>query len=366
MEDTRNLAYAALPILIFASAFPGAAKSADDPPPNSAVHLGGYGHVGLTDGQKSPIDQSSFSAVGFNPIFHYQYKDLLLFETELEIQVNNDGEADFGLEYANMNFFVNDHLTVFGGKFLSPVGYFIQNLHPAWINKFPSKPPGFQEDAGAAPVSDVGMGIRGGFPIGKIKANYAVYVGNGPRLELNAAGDEIESIVTTGSVSNPSNRKLIGGRFGILPIPHLEVGVSAATSHVAVVDDATGAVEPDRSYDIFGADFAYKWKAFDLRAEYIRSKVGDLAVSVAPAGGTWKSWYAQAAYRIPRTKWEPAIRFTEYTSPHADQSQKQQALGIDYWFQPNIVGKVSYEFNSGQAGTANDANRLFLQFGYGF
>ena len=333
--------------------------------PNSAVHLGGYGHVGFASGEKAPSDQETFNEVGFNPIFHYQYKDMLLFETELEIQVNEEGEADFGLEYANMNYFVNDNITIFGGKFLSPVGYFIQNLHPAWINKFPSKPPGFQEEAGAAPVSDVGMGVRGAFPIGATKANYALYVGNGPRLELNEAGDEIESIVVTGGTTNPSNKKLIGGRFGLLPAPHLEIGVSAATSKVAVVD-STDAIEPDRSYSVLGVDFAYKMNALDVRGEYIESKVGDLAASVAPEGGTWKAWYLQGAYRIPNTKWEPAIRFGEYTSPHADQSHKQQAVSMNYWFTSNIVGKIAYEFNSGLADTPNDSNRLVMQFGYGF
>lgn len=370
-----------LPLLAFAAGGPCAAQNAVDAEaasplrvatpssstslPNSAVHLAGYGHVGFTSGQKAPIEQETFNEVGFNPIFHYQYKDMLLFETELEITANEEGEAEFGLEYANMNLFVNDYVTVFGGKFLSPVGYFIQNLHPAWINKFPSKPPGFQEEGGAAPVSDIGMGIRGGFPVGRLKANYALYAGNGPRLELSEAGDEIESIVARGATTNPGDKALVGGRFGILPRPHLEVGVSAATSNVAVVDE-TGAIEPNRSYTVVGADFAYEKDEWSLRGEWIRSEVGDLAGSVAPAGGEWKTWYLQATHRIANTRWEPAIRFAEYTSPHEDQSHRQQALAMDYWFAPNIVGKIAYEFNDGMAGTANDADRLLLQFGYGF
>jgi hypothetical protein len=334
--------------------------------PNSGVNLAGYGHIGIARGQQDPIKGSAFNEVGFNPIFHYQYKDRLLFETELEIMSNGAGEADFGLEYANLNLFVNDRITLFGGKFLSPVGYFIQNLHPAWINKFPSKPVGFEEEVGAVPVSDVGMGVRGALQLGGAKANYALYLGNGPRLELSPAGDEIESIVATGANSNPSGRKLLGGRFGIRPTPRLEVGVSAASSNVAVADDTSGVVEPTRSYSVAGADFAYKQQSWDVRGEYILSTVGDLASSVAPFGGTWKAWYLQGAYRIPGSKWEPALRIGDFTSPHADQSQKQRAIAFDYWFEPNIVAKFAYELNSGLVSTANDANRLLLQFGYGF
>lgn len=331
---------------------------------NSAVHLAGYGHVDFTDRKKA---NSSFSQVGFNPIFHYQYKDLILFETELEIMANEKGEADVGLEYANLNLFVNDYITVFGGKFLSPVGYFIQNIHPAWINKFPSKPPGFEEEGGAAPITDIGLGVRGGFPFGSTaKANYALYVGNGPRLALNGAGNGIESIVAKGGTTNPSNRKFFGGRLGILPIPGLEFGVSGGTSRVAVEPGGGAPVEANRSYDVLGGDFAYKWKGLDLRGEYIEQSVGDLATSVAPQGGTWKTWYAQAAYRIPSTNWEPVVRYGKFTSPNADQSLRQWGLGLNYWFAPSAVGKVAYEFNHGLADTINDNNRLLLQFAFGF
>ena len=95
-------------------------------------------------------------------------------------------------------------------------------------------------------------------------------------------------------------------------MPHLEIGVSAATSKVAVTDDA-GFTEANRTYDVVGADFAYKMTILDLRGEYIQSKVGALVSSVAPDGGTWKAWYLQGAYRIPNTKWEPAVRFGEFT-----------------------------------------------------
>lgn len=326
---------------------------------NSAVHLAGYGSVGYSDRRNGG---SSFDTVGFSPIFHYQYKDLLMFETEMELKVLPTGEADVGLEYANMNLFVNDNVTVFGGKFLSPIGYFFQNLHPAWINKFPSRPPGFQEEGGAAPVSDVGMGVKGGFPLGStMKANYAAYVGNGPRLSLDAAGTGIEFIAAKGATANPSNRKLFGGRLGLVPIPGLEFGVSGGISKLVAA-----AGEDKRNYNVAGADFAYKWKGFDLRGEYIKQSVGDLTTSVAPQGGTWKTHYVQAAYRVPSTKWEPVLRYGKFTSPNADQSLKQWGLGVDYWFASNIVGKVAYEFNRGLTGTPNDNNRLLLQFAYGF
>lgn len=94
--------------------------------------------------------------------------------------------------------------------------------------------------------------------------------------------------------------------------------------------------------------------------------MGSLATSAAPEGGTWKAGYLQAAYRIDGTKWEPVLRYGKYTSPHADQSQKQLGVGLNYWIQPNVVAKLAFETNKGLRGTATDANRVLMQFAYGF
>ena len=86
---------------------------------------------------------------------------------------------------------VNDYVALVGGKFLSPIGQFRQNLHPSWINKLASAPPGFGHD-GAAPTSDIGLQARGGFQIGNMFANYAVYASNGPELNSTFEDGEFE------------------------------------------------------------------------------------------------------------------------------------------------------------------------------
>lgn len=328
---------------------------------NSLAHLAGYGAVGYSNRTN---DTRGFSMVNFNPIFHYQYKDLVFFETELETSVEQDGSTDVALEYANINFLLGDNLTVFGGKFLTPVGFFFQNLHPAWINRFPSRPPGFGDEGSAAPESDVGLGIRGGFRWGDQRLNYALYGGNGPRLELNETGDEIEAIEAEGSTSNPSKRPTFAGRIGYRPMSNLEVGISGGYGKVAVSE--SGMTEPRRRYNVYGADLEFKHQGLDVFAEYIRQHVGNQDQSVAPEGGTWKAWYAQASYRIPGTKFEPVLRYGDHKSPHEDQRLKQWGIGLDYWFAANAVAKIGYEINSGEAETTNDENRLLLQLGYGF
>ncbi len=328
---------------------------------NSLAHLSGYGDFGYARRRNG---ERGFNLASFNPIFQFQYQDILFFKAELETVLQPDGATEVALEYANLNYFLNDYVTLFGGKFLSPIGYFRQNLHPSWINKFASEPPGFGHD-GAAPSADVGAGARGGFYLGSMKAKYALYAGNGPQLELNGAGDEIEAIMAEGATSNPARTLLLGGRVALQPVPNLEFGVSAGTSKVAV-DLGGGIVEPKRSYRVAGADIGYQWKGLDLRGEYIRQRVGALETSVAPEGGAWSARYVQAAYRIPGTGWEPVLRWGRFTSPHEDQKQRQLGFGLNFWASSNAVVKLGYERNRGLADTDNDRNRVLLQFAYGF
>ena len=323
---------------------------------DTVAHIAGYAAVGLTD--RSQNGSSAFNAASFNPIFHVLYKDIALAEAELEISAAPDGTTETKLEYASIDLFLNDNTTLVAGKFLSPLGYFRQNLHPAWINKFPSIAPGFGEGQ-AAPSSEVGLGVRGGYPFGEgKKLKYALFVGNGPELEVEDG--EIHGVESDGYTRDVDRRKVVGGRIGFIPMPRLELGVSAAGGGIGL------SAEPDRSYRVLGTDVGYQWKRLDLRAEYISQRVGDLAASAAPQGGTWKAWYGQASYKLLPTKWEGVVRYGKYISPRTDQRQEQWALGVNYLWGPNVMAKLGYEFNQGLAGEDTDANRWLLQFAYGF
>ena len=235
---------------------------------DSTVHLGGYGSVGYISGDQR---NDRFYQASYSPIFHYTFKDLVMLQAELEIEVEDDGDTEIALEYMTIDWFMNDYVILQGGKFLSPLGYFRQNLHPSWINKLPTAPTGFGHDQ-AAPIADVGLQFRGGVPLGDTMfANYSFFVSNGPNeLELNEDGDEIEAVETAGATGNEDDNFLFGGRIGFVPIANVEIGVSGAFGDVGLEDDGFA----DRDYDVFGVDAFGRWKGLDLRAEYIRQRVG--------------------------------------------------------------------------------------------
>jgi len=326
----------------------------------STKHFAGYADVGYSDAKRRT---GLFDAVNFNPAFHYQYQDLVLLDAELEIAVDETGGTETGVEFATIALLLHDNAALYAGKFNSGIGQFRQNLHPGWINRLPSVPVGFGHDQGA-PSTELGAGVRGAVNFGRMRATYDVWLGNGPRLELNGAGDEIEMIEAEGAISDDDGKKVAGTRIALFPLPKLEFGLSAARGDIAVVQ--AGVSEAVRDYRVLGADAAYQIGGLDLRAEYVEQEVGDLATSVAPAGGRWRTGYVQAAYRFAPRGWEGVLRYGDFRTPHADQNQEQWAAGLNYWFAPNAVAKLAYEFNKGLAGTPTDDDRLLLQLAYGF
>jgi hypothetical protein len=328
----------------------------------SSVHLAGYGDVTYSDSQNG---NGAFSGITFNPIFHYNYSDFVMMEVEFSSKIDEDGSTDFELEYGTIDFFLNDYMALSAGKFLSPIGQFRQNIHPSWINKLTTASPGFGHGQ-AAPNAEVGVQLRGGVPLGGDSsfANYAVYIGNGPVLELEEEDGEfeIEEIHTAGITSNDDDELVFGGRIGFLPIPMLEFGISGAMGEVA------GDGEPDatRDYDVYGVDFNYKWNNVRLLSEYIKQKVGSASNSVAPDAVSWEAWYAQASYRFMPTGWEGVIRYGDYDSPHDSQDQTQWAMGINYLFSSNTMAKFAYNFNDGISGSSADDNTFQAQLSYGF
>lgn len=346
--------------------------------PNTLVHMAGYGGVGYV---KKEGEDGSFSVGSFSPIFHFQYRDTVMLESELEFEVGEDGETEVTLEYMAIDWFLNDYTVLVAGKFLSPVGQFRQNLHPSWINKMASAPPGFGHD-GAAPVSDLGIQLRGGFPMGGMRANYAVYVSNGPELNAEAEDDgaggfeyALDGVAAEGFGVDQDGEKTWGGRIGLLPIPSVEIGFSIATGMATVTNIEADSEPPAglitgemaRDYDVIGADFVWYTGNMSLRGEYVKTEVGEAATGItASEAADWTTWYTQVAYRLPDTKWEGVLRYSDYDSPHASVDQKQTAIGVNYLVSNNFIAKLTHELNDGLDGADSDLDRTMLQLAYGF
>ncbi|TAL91458.1 MAG: hypothetical protein EPN69_10225 [Rhodanobacter sp.] len=321
--------------------------------------------------------QSSFGGGTFLPIFLARYKDLA--ELEAHMEVVNDGAAtSTSLEYAQIDLFLNDYATLVTGKFLSPIGQFQQSLHPGWINKLPDRPAGFVEGGGGEALSEVGVQMRGAFPLGNMTADYAVYVGNGPQLQP-------DGLSLSGYSQDNNNNKSFGGRLGLHPIPDVDLGISAM--HSRVPSNATniipGSTGSSASHNLYDVDFSYTPPNIDIRGEYVHAKLQPVLFddqSGAPAeltrSATWKLWYLQGAYRLSGITSDPTLGKFEIVARRSQSTisggildwglanEKRSEIGLNYWWAPTLVSKIAYEHKTFQS-LPND-NVLRLQMAFGF
>ena len=231
-------------------------------PDISALMVGG-----ASAGFSKPSGNSgSFNILDFNPIFLFSYKDVLFLRSSVDFSLDDYGNTNVGLNYTNLNLFLNDY-AVFGvGKFDSTLGYFTQNLSPAWINRMPDAPVGFNGDQ-AAPQAEVGIRLQGAIPLScTMKANYSLFIADGDQAFVDTTNLVIDHIGSDGYTNNFGNY-MYGGRLWLLPIPKLEIGVSGATGKLALFNlaDGTTLLQRSRVYSALGADFSYKPGNWDLR-----------------------------------------------------------------------------------------------------
>ncbi len=217
----------------------------------STFLLRGYAHSGL----EILDDNSSFVGGSFNPIFLWKQSSKLLFESELELELEN-GETVISLEYADMSYFINEYVTLRLGKFLIPFGTFGERLHPRWINRLPSNPLGYSHDEQVGPSSQVGIEVRGAIPIIiGYGINYSIYLVNGPNLNDGSDEPEEAGKLHYDNFDDNNKNKAIGGRIGFLPLSDasLEIGISGQLGKVG----NTGSKYENLSARLYSADFSF-------------------------------------------------------------------------------------------------------------
>ncbi len=336
-------------------------------PGKSKFLLRGYGHAGLeiTD------NESTFEGGSFNPIFLYKQSDRLLFESELEFELE-DRQLSIGLEYANISYLLTKSVTLRLGKMLLPFGIFVDRMHPAWINKFSSKPLGVGH-GGILPTSDIGIELSGGAYIGNSKINYSAYVINGPRL--NEGDDEPEEAgeLHFDNFPDNNNNKMIGGRLGFLPLSNssLEIGFSGMYGKVGARDTEYS----DVAASLYAIDLSFV-QSLNFMSSVLSVKAQYSGVNVDQANylDTEDTLNTGATYTFDNTSTtyfvegslrpallnnnffrnlEFAVRYSELDTPEGslwDTKLNQWELGLNYWLDWRTVFKFTYRITQGEAG----------------
>ncbi len=357
-------------------------------PSKTQFMVRGYGHTGLNSLKSEEEKESSFVGSAFAPIFLFKHSDKLMFEAELEFVLEGN-ELEVGLEYADVMYVVNKNLTLRAGKFLLPFGTFMERLHPAWINRLPTRPLGFGHD-GIAPASGIGFEVRGAFDLGGSTLNYSAYATNGPRLKDGSLEPEEAGLLSFNNYEDNNNSKAFGGRLGFLPFSDssTEFGLSAYTTNGVGKE---GSTYEDVGAFLYAIDFSFVKQIpalsgiLDLKGQYNNSKVDDAFYTEMHEDGdqeeyTFKnksnSFYTQLSYRPTMSdsdfmkKIEFVGRYSNFNAPEGaewEEQSDQYAFSINYWLTWRSVIKVAYQSTESIGGHDGDGttNGLFIHWAIG-
>lgn len=343
-------------------------------PGTSKFHLAGFADATFVSRNGSV---SNFSAT-FNPIFLWELSPKLLFEGRLEIEPSGSG-TNLELEYAQLTYLLNDYIAFGAGEFLTPSNVFVERFEALWINKLPDRPLAVYD--GILPERSFGLQVRGGIPLGPLRANYAFYVSNGPNL--NAFDAARAGTLEFNNFSDNNDDKAFGGRVGFLPLPGVEVGYGFETAKPGTARSSFAQVRSFlQSVDLNITRNSDLLKGrIDLHAQYAWSEgdravydpTGDLGFGPLSFESKRDGGYAQIAYRPTMApvdffrNLELIVRWDHLSRAPSGLGAPQEerwTLGLDYWLWPNTALKLAYEWDNphGQPNT----NALFFQAVTGF
>lgn len=341
------------------------------------VSLSGYGEMvyeNFDSENQSGVGGAPASKIDFlRAILYtgYRFNDRFIFNSEIEIE---HAHEEVGLEFAYLDFRVNDNLTLRGGMLLLPLGL-VNEFHEP--NVFiGAKRPLVEQRIIPTTWRENGFGALGS----RGRVSYRAYIVAGLDAEgFSASG--IRSGRQEGVESRASDWAF-AGRVDVAPVAGVFVGAGlynggSDQGKFPGVDVGTTLVELHGQGQIRG---------FDVRALYARTMLDDVAGLNAALGLTGtdgigkvqQGGYAQIGYnvlsqRAVRTALTPYYRY-ERLNTHAevpagfdvDPSRNIQAntFGVELKPISNIVVKADYQVITNKARTGR--NQFNVALGYAF
>jgi hypothetical protein len=281
------------------------------------VAFGGYGEVtysnpsstlqdGTPSGQTAQLDL-------LRGVFYFgaKFNDKIVFNSELEVEHATSGEGaeqrgEVALEFAYLDFLVNQPVNVRAGLLLVPMG-FINERHepPTYLG---TRRPLVEEVIIPATWSEIGAGLFGDFGS---KVTYRAYVTSG----LTAAGGTssgAEGFFAEGirdgraEGSHASAEKLaLTGRIDGTPLAGLTLGASFFTGDAGQsVPFGAGHLEAWTTVADLHAE--YRWRGLSARALYAHVSIDHAAdvdavqglTGAESVGDSQYGWYGEVGYDV--------------------------------------------------------------------
>jgi len=313
---------------LFAATAPALAQDANE----LAIHAFGSSLYGKTDGNTYSVgtEEGRYSNSQLSLNLSAHVSDKLQITGQMAFSQNGEGVQPT-LDYAFAEWRFSDGLKLRAGRVQQPFGLYTEVFKVGTLRPFAILPQGIYGPVGFVAEGYDGIGLTGRWRSSSGWAlQYDVYGGGvelGGDAILPPSGENQEAGGTE------TVRNSVGGRIVIeTPVAGLAFGVSGYSGE-----------EDVERHSVYGAQAEYVAGPWSLRAEYGR----------LVSRSRTHAFYVEGARRIgplqaaARFDWFEARAVAEALPAESLGRHRDTAFGLNYWFHPGLVLKVSYHIVEG-------------------
>ena len=344
--------------------------------------VGGYAEVqfnALSGPNLDNPNRNSFNQVRMIPFIYADITDHVKFATEIEFErggpQNNQGDGEVKLEFAQLDYLVNEAINIRAGMILVPIGKF-NLLHDTPLNDLVDRPM-VARLLIPSTWSETGAGFYGTlYPTLMSKVDYELYVING--LQGGAKSPGIDNVTDTGGLRavrgsaarDPNDNKSVVGRIAFSPMLGIEV---AGSGHYGLWNNVgAGGVNNASDYiGIYALDWTLQRGPFEVIGEAAWSRITRTAGSVVATGPAgMQGYYVQGNYHFmpeflkklasshftdastftATVRWEQVDTDTDNRTLTATTGNARElerlTLGLNFRPIEDTVFKFNWQFNS--------------------
>jgi len=352
---------------------------------DKGVSIGGYGEATAEFKQNQNNIADMLRAVLY---FGYKYNDRIIFNSEIEFEHGNTDENEDGrsgevaIEFANLNFLINDYASLRAGLNLVPIGIINEVHEPTTF--FGVLRPDVERFIIPSTWRELGVGVFGQIISG---LNYRAYVLNGLDSRGFSASEGIR-----GGRGNGNRARIDDVAFATRAeyngIPGLVLGGSFYIGNSGQNESVDGE-KIGGLVQIYEADAQFRWRGLEARGLFAWVDIGDAGLinqnngfaGDQSVGSELYGFYLEAGYNVLSLVdlghyleyLSPFVRFekynTQYKVPSGFESNPANdritvTYGLSYKPIPNIVIKLDFQDRRNEDDTAD--NQFNLGIGYVF
>lgn len=340
------------------------------------VSFAGYGEMlyeRFSDRTENDVSSRTSSRLDFlRAILYagYRFNDKFIFNSEIEIE----HATEISIEFAYLDYLLNDHLTIRGGMLLVPLGL-VNEFHEPTVFIGARRP---ETERRIIPTTwhENGVGVLGSAG----RFNYRAYVVNG----MNASGFSSDGLRggRQGGGEALAENMAFAGRLDVIPMPGAFAGVGVYTGGSG--QGLFGGLDVNTT--IAEAHGQVQMRGVDFRALYARASVDEAArlnaarhlTSGQGVAETMHGGYAQVGYNVlsqvsSRMTVMPFYRLEKVDTqaelpagfqPDGSRDGVFHTLGLEFRPIYNVVVKTDYQWIRNDAGTGR--NQFNINLGYAY